>query len=429
MKVAFVSQPFEYIKAPIESGSIPIWTYQVIKAWPDKHDQFTIYSNRFVDQSVAETIEGVEYKRFSTRWDLAFARPLKFIEKLLGYPRPKRPFFSSIINYFGYALQISLDLRKNDYDIVHVHNFSQFVPIIRYFNPRIKIVLHMHCEWLSQLDHKRIEHRIEKTDLVIGCSEFVINKVKQRFPEQAEKAYSVYNGVNLENFSSKSRNRIEGGSDNVRLLYVGRVSPEKGIHILLDAFLILRESLNNVQLDIVGSLGAAPYEYMVLISDDPKVRGLESFYHGLFKRDRYYSSLTNQLLSEVAENVNFVGAVPHSEVVKYYHQADVLVNPSFSEAFGMSLVEALACQVPIVASRIGGMIEIIEDSSGGFLVEAGDANMLADAISAVILNDDMEASFKPSKLNNLHKFTWLAISENLHRLYTRLLNNQVTFRL
>ena len=422
MKVAFVSQPFEYIKAPVESGSIPIWTYQVIQSWPEKSDKFTIFSNRFTDQATFETFQGVEYKRFSTSWDVFIARPLKLIEKLFRYPCPKSPFFSSIINYFGYGLQIALDLRKNDFDIVHIHNFSQFVPLIRFFNPHIKIVLHMHCEWLSQLDDRMIEHRVEKTDLVVGCSEYVINKIKQRFPKQAEKIYCVYNGVNLNVFSSQVQNIEKDDSNVIRLLYVGRVSPEKGIHILLDAFQILYKRHNNLELNIVGSAGSAPYEYMVLISDDPRVKGLAPFYQGWRKRDNYFSSLTSQLPPELGKNVKFVGAVPHSEVVNYYHRSDLLVNPSFTEAFGMSLVEAMACKVPVVATLTGGMIEIIEGNQGGLLVEVGDVNRMVDAISEIIENDKLRSSMVVSKLSDLEKYTWLVISEDLHHHYTKLLS-------
>ena len=74
---------------------------------------------------------------------------------------PKRPFFSSNFVALEYILPIALDLRRNQVDIVHLQNFSQFVPIIRAFNPRIKIVLHMRCEWLSLLDREMIEPRIQ----------------------------------------------------------------------------------------------------------------------------------------------------------------------------------------------------------------------------------------------------------------------------
>jgi len=75
-----------------------------------------------------------------------------------------------------------------------------------------------------------------------------------------------------------------------------------------------------------------------------------------------------QLLG-VADKVNFAGAMAHEDILKSYREADILVNPSLSESFGMTLVEAMSSGTPVIATRIGGMPEIVEESGGGFVYE------------------------------------------------------------
>lgn len=82
----------------------------------------------------------------------------------------------------------------------------------------------------------------------------------------------------------------------------------------------------------------------------------------------------------LAPTVRFIGPEPHERVLQRFQEAAVLVSPSLSEAFGMSLIEALAAGTPVVASRVGGMTEVVEKTGGGVLVEKADPGGLAAAI-------------------------------------------------
>lgn len=85
------------------------------------------------------------------RYPIAIAR-LKLYPKLL-------PYFSTTLYHYDYIRQIAIDASKRSYDIIHVHNFSQFVQIIRDRHPEAKIVLHMHCEWLNRMNQEAIASR------------------------------------------------------------------------------------------------------------------------------------------------------------------------------------------------------------------------------------------------------------------------------
>ncbi len=91
----------------------------------------------------------------------------------------------------------------------------------------------------------------------------------------------------------------------------------------------------------------------------------------------------------VADSVEFVGKQPQSQVRGYLSVADLLLLPSQSESFGLTALEAMACEVPVIATRVGGIPELVEDKGCGYLFEIGDVDGMA-AASLRVLNDDSE---------------------------------------
>lgn len=235
MKIAFVLPYPSEPRSP--DGSISIWTYNVASRLARYHD-VVVYSPRGYHQEKVEYFRGVKCRRVSVTFDYLLGYVVQGIRKRLpgfAYARRKRPYFASIFSNFTYVLKVAKDLQTEKCDAVHLQEESEFIGIIRSLNPRIRIVLHMHCEWLSQLDHKMIEHRIRKADLILGCSEYITDKIRQSFPSLARRCQTLYNGVDLATFINdpkKNEKRLE----LKQLLFVSRVTPEKGLHVLLDAF-------------------------------------------------------------------------------------------------------------------------------------------------------------------------------------------------
>jgi L-malate glycosyltransferase len=91
----------------------------------------------------------------------------------------------------------------------------------------------------------------------------------------------------------------------------------------------------------------------------------------------------------VADSVAFVGKQPQSQVREYLSVADLLLLPSQSESFGLTALEAMACEVPVIATRVGGIPELVEDGGCGYLFEIGDVDGMAQA-AVRILGDDSE---------------------------------------
>jgi glycosyltransferase involved in cell wall biosynthesis len=423
MKIAYIGQPFEYIAHQFQGSSVWLQTIEVIHTLVDQPVEFLVYAARFPDQPPYERKGKVEYRRFSSQLDEIFVKPIKFLEKLFRYPRPKRPFFSSGFHYRSYIHQIAKDLSTQQVDIVTIFNYSQFAPIIRAFNPDVSIVLHMTCDWLTQLDSVMIDQRLENVDLILGCSNHITTQVQTKYPHYADKCKTLYNGVRFEAFhqvDGDSQTGLEDGEK--RLLFVGRISPEKGIHTLLQAFDFIAQQDPGVWLDIVGSPGSAPYEFMVLVSNDPHVRDLSRFYVGRMKRSNYIDQLQRLLTPHTRSRVNFIGSFPHREVIRYYQQSDILVNPSLTESFGISLVEAMAAKIPTVVTKVGGMKEIVRDGITGLVVEPDNPDALANALLKLLQSKELRDSMGQAGYDHaVNTFTWQHISDQLWGFY-----NQIT---
>jgi glycosyltransferase involved in cell wall biosynthesis len=134
------------------------------------------------------------------------------------------------------------------------------------------------------------------------------------------------------------------------VLYAGRLSPEKGVVWLLRAF--------------PQVIAACPDARLVLVGDGPQ--------------RSEFMALSRTLGLEKA--ILFAGMQPHEAVIRFMRAADVFVFPSLREVFGIALLEAMSCGLPIVASNVMGIPSVVEDPANGRLVPPADAPALADRI-------------------------------------------------
>ncbi|MGH9071500.1 MAG: glycosyltransferase family 4 protein, partial [Acidimicrobiales bacterium] len=134
----------------------------------------------------------------------------------------------------------------------------------------------------------------------------------------------------------------------LRLAFVGRLVPEKGLDVLLGAMSLAVGRGLDARLEVVGA--------------GPEEERLRS------------------MAAALGDRVSWCGALPPREVGAHLVAAHALVVPSRREGMGLVALEALAHGRPVVASRVGGLVEVLRDSADGLLVEPGDEGVLADAL-------------------------------------------------
>ncbi|MEM3602369.1 MAG: glycosyltransferase family 4 protein [Candidatus Bathyarchaeia archaeon] len=290
--------------------------------------------------------------------------------------------------------------------VVHVHgttlgmeNFEFDLPSSFSFKYSLKSKFRRKISALRQLFFWR------KADLLIAVSQAQKEELKTLYGVNDGKIRVVYLGVDPNIFRrygdvSFLRDRHKLGNKRI-ILFVGHFGLRKGIPFLIRAMpKILKENPDTVLLCVGGT---------------PKWLGTRLYWD-------YLKNMIREL--SLSNSVRLVGEIPHHELPYYYSMADVFAFPSLYEAFGKVVVEAMACETPVVASKVGGIPEIIHHGYNGLLVEATNVDQLAEAISALLFSKDFARRLgKKARQTVLEKFTWRYTAESLNKVYLEVTEN------
>ena len=406
MKVAFVCQHFDEVLPP-RQNSIGIWTYEVARRLAASSN-VTVIARRPRGEPLQRDIEGF-------RVEFLTCAPVRLwggASRLWNHVWPHSPLFTRRYYAIDFLIQAARRIHQLAPDVVHLQNFPHYAPIIRRAAPNATIVLHMHCDWLVQLDLREMSEAVAACDTVVGCSSHVIDAARQRF---SKALFAVLpNGAPVERLASVRNRRSPA-----KVLFVGRVSAEKGVHTLLNAWPKVVAAHPEARLDIVGPAAETPREFLVDLSDDPDVAGLSRFYdRGNTYKGSYNAALRAMVPPHLSHTIDFAGPEPYERILDRYAGASVLVNPSLSESFGMSLVEALATGTPVIATRAGGMPEIVEATGGGLIVEKNDPDALADAINRLLVDPEHAAALGRQGARRVaESYSWFRIAELTRSIY------------
>jgi glycosyltransferase involved in cell wall biosynthesis len=433
MKVAFVIYPTQPLLPPYH-GSVGVPTY-VIASGLAKSCEVLVYGLEDTQMGAKPGIyRGARYRFFpSSLTDRLLFKGRKFLS---GLVQLSSPISSSSILYPSFGRQVAMDLAREQCDVIHLQHCAQYVPIIRAFNPKAKIVLHIHAEWFSQCNLAVIERRLRLLDRLFTVSDYLTQKTQQDIPAIADRCETIYNGIDKREFDHDKDYESSCRREEKHLLYVGGIWPHKGLHILMDAFKVVAARYPQVRLDIVGPGGGSyPLEECFDLSDQTLLATVAPFFAknriALLKtmlgfaasdRETYLGALKAKLTGDLANKVTFRGLLPRLELIYHYYNTDVFVFPSiWNEGFGAPPVEAMAAGTPVVATKSGAMVETVIDHETGFLVEKNDAQALAEAILKLLEDDSLrERMGRAARKRALEYFDWDAIVAAIHDRYQSL---------
>jgi glycogen synthase len=175
------------------------------------------------------------------------------------------------------------------------------------------------------------------------------------------------------------------GVGKPRVLFVGRLAPQKSVSTLFEAAGLLKDSSAQV----------------LLVGDGPERSKLERDAERLGVDDR----------------LHFVGFFAHERLPAVFTHADLLVLPSLYEELGTVLLEAMQAALPIVASRTGGIPDVIEDGVNGMLVPPGDPEALARAIDRLLADRDLARQLSEGAQERAKDYDWEVLAERVLRVY------------
>ena len=326
---------------------------------------------------------------------------------------PKREIMDSVtVNRFrSYSLGdlyffspgLYRELRKlRSADVVHVHNYQDFCALAavcakRNYQKPLIFTPHFHPVGANELRTmgKKLyaslvgRHIFENSDAVIAVSNYEKHLLSETFHFNEQRITYVPNGINVKNCTYVARG-INPRKKSI--LYVGRLEEYKGVQYLISAFPKVREKEKDAQLLIVGM--GSHKKKLVSLAESLGVRN----------------------------NVHFLGNVSDVELANLYSTSSLFVMPSKYEAFCIAMVEAMGCGLPVIATRVGGMSELIGNNLRGLLIDyPPDVKTLAEMESRLLGDSSFSSRIgHVARDYVLEEFSWRLVAENLIKVYTTL---------
>jgi phosphatidylinositol alpha-mannosyltransferase len=291
-------------------------------------------------------------------------------------------------------LAIEATLKKEKFDILHFHNLSFPSALQILVSPstsRTLNILTFHSDLNGSKFLKRFPIFLSllnkivqwKIDGIIGVSRLTL----KTFKNFKKPKIIIPNGIDLEEFNPKVPKLKKFLDSKINILFVGRIEERKGLIYLLKAFKILTKKFSNLRLIIVGE--------------------------GELKKE-----CENYVKENGLKEVYFEGAKMREELVSYYNSCDIFCAPSiFGESFGLVLLEAMACQKPVVAFANDGYQEFLKGKRGGILAKNRDFRDLAKKIEILVKNPNLRKEMGKWGIEEVKNYAWPKIADFILEFY------------
>ncbi|MBI3321372.1 MAG: glycosyltransferase family 4 protein [Candidatus Omnitrophica bacterium] len=292
---------------------------------------------------------------------------------------------------------------RRQYDVIHTHFLYLDAAAAGFLRTRLHkpVVAKAACggtfgdvaRWRRVPFGSLFRPALKQVDCIVALSRQVKEELLA-YGLQSSRIVQVPNGVETERFRPADRRdvirRTLGWQGRI-VVFVGRLAPQKGLLNLLEAWAQVAPRLSDATLLLIGS---GPQEEQL-------------------KR------LARRL--DLERRLRFVGE--QADVLPYLQAADLVVLPSLAEGMSNALLEAMACGLPCVASRIGGNVELVTDGENGCLVEPGHPEQLAEAITRLLQDEQARRRFGAEGRHRVERhYAMGRITERYLTLYRDLLN-------
>lgn len=323
---------------PPEVGGLESHVYHLCRELARRGHGVSVVTSRSVPGSPArETIDGVDVVR---TW-FPMRNPVGWTAATLG------------------AIPAMLRASR-DVDVVHAQDFPSVVPasVVRRRRSVPLVATHHTSHFLQRARTRRwrpvLAHLVRTADYNLAASAEIAAVAEELAP--GERVEALTNGVDTDLFRPGP---AAAGSEAPRIVVPRRLYPKNGVEYFVRA--------------MPGIVAELPEADALVVGDGPERERLEALAEELGVRER----------------VRFLGSRPHEEMPGHLRSGDLAVFPSLMEATSVAALECMACGVPVAASRVGGLPEIVDGEVGG-LFELGDPQSLARTVIDLLRRDDLE---------------------------------------
>jgi len=305
------------------------------------------------------------------------------------------------VNPVGSYEQVKKILLEKNIDIVHFH--SPLFTFLYGFLKNKEFPCIMTCHYLLDVKAnavsaglyggfiKRMTKYIGKrVDKIVCVNEDYI-QVFKRWGISSEKLVFIPNGVDTKRFSPGKSKIKEKYKDSKIVLYFGRLHYQKNVHLLVESFSLIKDKIRDVKLIIVGT-------------------------------GNQYDKLKK--MSENDSNIIMTGFVNDEELVDYMRAADIVVFPSRGENASFTIMEAMACRLPVISSDVGNAKKILGEGRG-ILLKDYTKEEIVEKVSEVLTNETLCKNISEKALDYVVKnHSWDKISKETEELYLQVLKEK-----
>ena len=303
-----------------------------------------------------------------------------------------------------------------DYDLYHGHYVDAGIvalDVAKAFEKPVYFTAHSIGAWKQdqmggdpeEMEKKfNFKHRIAEEIRIFKAvngqsltSNVQLEKLNELYDYYADNIVIIPPGVDIHTYKLPDEKELEidTGLPENYIYCISRLDTNKGHDLLLNAFAIVQRENDNVSLVIGGG------------SPNPKPREL-----GVLE-------IINKIIDEnnMRARVKQIGYVPNDMMVTYYQQAQMFILPSLFEPFGMTSQEAMACGTPVIASKFGGIRNVIVNGDNGLLVDPKNPEEFAEAMLSLLRNPDLKNKIgKKAHEVIIEEYSWEAIA-NRHFIF------------
>ncbi|OXT06768.1 glycogen synthase [Thermoanaerobacterium thermosaccharolyticum] len=325
-------------------------------------------------------------------WEILKKDSIDKLQKVLGplsidVAMVKDPITSNIVHCHTWYTFMAGFLAKMLYDIPLVVTIHSLEPLRPWKEEQLGNGYHL-STWMEKTG-------IEAADRIIAVSNDSKKDIMKCYNVPEDKIEVIYNGIDLNQYKKTDSNiaRKKYGIDGRYILFVGRISRQKGIIHLIDAVKYLPQDVK------VVLCASSPDTEEIKMEMEEKVK----LYPNIIWIDKM---------------------VTKEEIIELYSNAEVFVCPSIYEPFGIINLEAMACNTPVVASATGGIKEVVVDGETGFLVEPGNPEDLAEHIKKLLDDRELAATFGANGRKRVEEmFSWESIAKKTYDMYEDVIEN------
>ena len=336
---------------PMRGGAPAIVIYNQIKDLQNKNYSIKVFSNweDGIDQynKQKEIFTNVRLNKFDKILDsLVFRIPYKIKKLIFGTSRPE------MISYYICLIR-NLIIYNPDMIVIHVTYHLVFLLGIIFKLKKI-IFYHHGSNMHKVLDEDKWNRLVKYSNNgIISVSKSAFIGTKNTFKNKPRNSWVIHNGVDTELFyplekveKNKIRKSLNIPDDSIIYVYHGRIYHTKGIHHVIDSFIKSQNHNSNSYLIIIGSSSKENWA------------------------DNNYETIIRKKSNNVNNKIIFLGWVENNDLRNYLGISDYgLLISKVEEGISLSMLECMACGVPVIATPMGGTTEVIKHNKNGIIVD------------------------------------------------------------